>query len=168
MACRAAAPPRHRAFLAMGSNLGDRAAILRDAVAALVEMGDLKAVSDVFETAPVGGPGGQGPFLNLVVRLDTARSARELLEVCQQLEGAAHRIRKERWGPRTLDVDVLWVDGEQVAEPDLEVPHPRMFERAFVLAPLEDVGRDVVPDAWRSTVDARDVVRLGPLDALPG
>jgi len=168
MGRRAAAPRRHRAFLALGSNLGDRAANLRGAVAALVELGDLEAVSDVFETAPVGGPGGQGPYLNMVVRLATCRSARELLEVCRQLEEAAQRVRVERWGPRTLDVDVLWVDGEEVDEPDLEVPHPRMFERAFVLAPLEDVGRDVVPPGWRDTVDASGVVRLGPLDALPG
>jgi 2-amino-4-hydroxy-6-hydroxymethyldihydropteridine diphosphokinase len=165
---RAAAPARRRAFLALGSNLGDRAATLRSAVAALVELGDLEAVSDVFETAPVGGPDDQGPYLNLVVRLSTRRSARELLEVSHRLEQAAHRVRLVRWGPRTLDVDVLWVDGERVDEPDLEVPHPRLFERAFVLAPLEDVGPDVVPPGWRATIDAGDVVRLGPLDALPG
>jgi 2-amino-4-hydroxy-6-hydroxymethyldihydropteridine diphosphokinase len=131
-----------RAFLGLGSNLGDRRALLADAVAAIP---DVVAVSRLYETAPVGGPGGQDRFLNLVVELDTDRSARELLEVCRACEAAAARVRKERWGPRTLDVDVLWIDGITVHEPDLEVPHPRMFERAFVLLPLGDLAPDLVP-----------------------
>lgn len=131
-----------RAFLGLGSNLGDRRALLAEAVAAIP---DVVAVSRLYETAPVGGPGGQDRFLNLVVELDTDRTARELLEVCRAREAAAARVRKERWGPRTLDVDVLWIDGVTVHEPDLEVPHPRMFERAFVLLPLRDLAPDLVP-----------------------
>jgi 2-amino-4-hydroxy-6-hydroxymethyldihydropteridine diphosphokinase len=143
-----------RAFLGLGSNLGDRREHLRAAVKALP---DVVAVSPLYETAPVGGPGGQGPYLNLVVQLDTVRSARELLEECRAREAAAGRVRTERWGPRTLDVDVLWVDGETVDEPDLTVPHPRMFERAFVLMPLRDLAPDLVP---RDFVDpAEDEVR---------
>ena len=132
-----------RAFLGLGSNLGDRWAHLRAAVAAVP---DVVAVSPVYETAPVGGPDGQGAFLNCVVELDTQRSPRELLELCRELEQAAARVRLERWGPRTLDVDVLVVGDETVDEPDLTVPHPRMWERAFVLIPLHDLAPDLVPD----------------------
>ena len=143
-----------RAFLALGSNLGEREELLRDAVASIP---DLVAVSPVYETDPVGGPGGQGAFLNAVVELDTERSPRELLELCQRLEADAQRVRKERWGPRTLDVDVLLVGELTVDEPDLEVPHPRMWERRFVLAPLADLAPDVVPPdvLARATGDVR-------------
>lgn len=132
-----------RAFLGVGSNLGDRWAYLRRAVAG---MPDVVAVSPVYETAPVGGPAGQGAFLNCVVELDTDLSPQELLEVCRRLEAEAERVRMERWGPRTLDVDVLLVGDLRVDEPDLVVPHPRMWERAFVLVPLHDLAPDLVPD----------------------
>ena len=135
-----------RAFLGLGSNLGDRWQLLRDAVAALP---DVVAVSPVYETDPVGGPGGQDPYLNLVVELDTSLSPRQLLEVAQRLESTAQRVRTERWGPRTLDVDVLLVGDLAVDEPDLVVPHPRMWERAFVLVPLADLAPDLVPDPPR-------------------
>ena len=131
-----------RAFLGLGSNLGNREALLRQAVASIP---DLVAVSPLYETDPVGGPE-QGAFLNLVVELDTAMSPRELLELCQELEAAAHRMRLERWGPRTLDVDVLLVGDLKVDEPDLEVPHPRMWQRRFVLAPLRDLAPDLVSE----------------------
>lgn len=133
-----------RAFLGLGSNLGDREALLRVAVDRLVSVG-LVGTSPWYETDPVGGPE-QGAFLNLVAELETDLTARQLLEVCRRLESAADRVRVERWGPRTLDVDVLWVDGEEVHEPDLEVPHPRMFQRRFVLAPLRDLAPDLVTD----------------------
>jgi 2-amino-4-hydroxy-6-hydroxymethyldihydropteridine diphosphokinase len=126
-----------RAYLGLGSNLGDRWAHLRSAVAALP---DVVAVSPVYETDPVGGPSGQGPYLNLVVALETDRSPRELLDIGQRLEAAAGRVRKERWGPRALDVDILLVGSLCVDEPDLVVPHPRMWERRFVLAPLADLA----------------------------
>jgi len=132
-----------RAFLALGSNLGDRWDYLRAAVAAIP---DVVGVSPVYETSPVGGPEGQGAFLNCVVELDTDRSPRELLELCRRLEADAERVRLERWGPRTLDVDVLLVGDLRVDEPDLVVPHPRMWERAFVLVPLHDLAPDLVPD----------------------
>lgn len=154
----------HRAFLGLGSNLGDRVALLREAVQALP---DVEAVSSVYETAPVGGVE-QDSFLNIVVRLRTDLDARALLEVCRVRERAAERVRKVRWGPRTLDVDVLWVDGETVDDPDLIVPHARMFERAFVLVPLADVGDDVLPDGYdvESAAAAEGVVRVGTLDEL--
>ena len=150
-----------RAFLGMGSNLGDRARYLRDAVAAL---DGVVAVSPVYETDPVGGPE-QGAFLNIVVELDTDLDARGLLAECQRLEAAAERVREERWGPRTLDVDVLWVDGETVDAPDLVVPHPRMRLRRFVLAPLADLAPDLVSDEDLEAAEG-DVERLGRLEDL--
>ncbi|MGI8984337.1 MAG: 2-amino-4-hydroxy-6-hydroxymethyldihydropteridine diphosphokinase [Acidimicrobiales bacterium] len=126
-----------RAYLGLGSNLGDRRGHLRQAVAALP---GVVAVSPVYETEPVGGPPGQEPYLNLVVVVETDRTPRELLELGQGLEAAAGRVRKERAGPRTLDVDVLLVGHLCVDEPDLVVPHPRMWERRFVLAPLADLA----------------------------
>ena len=131
-----------RAFLGLGSNLGDRLGHLRRAVASLP---DVVAVSSVYETEPVGGPAGQGPYLNLVVELDTERSPRELLELAGRLEASAGRVRAEHHGPRTLDVDVLLVGDLHVAEPDLAVPHPRMWERRFVLAPLAELAPELVP-----------------------
>jgi 2-amino-4-hydroxy-6-hydroxymethyldihydropteridine diphosphokinase len=134
-----------RAFLALGSNLGDRERFLADAIAGIP---DLVAVSPVYETGPVGGSASQGPYLNAVVELDTELSPRALLEVCRRLETAAHRVRdpNDRFGPRTLDVDVLLVGDLTVDEPDLQVPHPRMWERGFVLIPLADLAPDLVPD----------------------
>ena len=131
-----------RAFLGLGSNVGDRRAHLRAAVDALP---DVAAVSPVYETDPVGGPEGQDPYLNCVVMLLTDRTPRQLLSLCRELESAAGRVRGERWGPRTLDVDVLLVGDMVVDDPDLRVPHPRMEERAFVLVPLADIAPDLVP-----------------------
>jgi 2-amino-4-hydroxy-6-hydroxymethyldihydropteridine diphosphokinase len=96
-------------------------------------------VSPVYETEPVGGPP-QDDYLNAVVAVDTTLDARGLLGAAQRAEVAEHRVRAERWGPRTLDVDVLLVGDERVHEPDLEVPHPRLAERAFVLVPLGDLA----------------------------
>jgi 2-amino-4-hydroxy-6-hydroxymethyldihydropteridine diphosphokinase len=138
-----AAPP-WRAFIGLGSNLGDRRALLRQAVEGLAAAGDVTGVSPLYETEPVGGPEGQGAFLNLVVELSTSDSPRRLLERCRALEGAAGRVRTVRWGPRTLDADVLWVEGWQVDEEDLVVPHPRLWERRFVVRPLADLAPDLV------------------------
>lgn len=151
-----------RAFLGMGSNLGRRAAQLRSAVAGLT---DVIAVSPVYETDPVGGPDEQGAYLNLVVELDSPLDARGLLGECARLEQAAGRVRTVRWGPRTLDVDVLWVDGQTVHEPDLEVPHPRMWERRFVLAPLADLAPDLVSPAQVAAAEGA-VRSVGPLADL--
>ncbi len=101
-------------------------------------------MSPVYETAPVGGPDEQGPYLNAVVELATTRSARQLLEVCQRLEADAGRVRAERWGARTLDVDVLLVGDLVIDEEDLVVPHPRLWDRRFVLAPLADLAPELV------------------------
>lgn len=136
-----------RAFVALGSNLGDRRGHLRRAVAGLP---GVVAVSGVYETDPVGGPGDQPPYLNAVVELDTDLGPRDLLDVGRRLEAEAGRARAERWGPRTLDVDILLVGDLVVDEPDLQVPHPRLRDRAFVLVPLHDLAPDIAgprPDA---------------------
>jgi 2-amino-4-hydroxy-6-hydroxymethyldihydropteridine diphosphokinase len=130
-----------RAYLGLGSNLGDRLAHLQRAVDGLAATDAVRvvAVSRVYETEPVGGPS-QDDYLNAVVAIDTTLSPRELLDVAMAVEQLANRVRAERWGPRTLDVDVLLFGDRAVQEPDLEIPHPRMGERAFVLAPLHDVA----------------------------
>ncbi len=130
-----------RVFLSLGSNLGDRRQFLAEAVGSLGP--SVRAVSPVYETDPVGGPD-QGRFLNLVVQLETDLSPRELLAVCHRLESGAQRVRMQRWGPRTLDVDIIWIDGVTVDEPDLQIPHPRWSERTFVLAPLADLAPELV------------------------
>ncbi len=145
-----------RAFLALGSNLGDRWSHLRRAVRAIP---DVAATSSVYETAPVGGPAGQGSFLNAVVQLDTELSPRQLLDLCRRLEEAAGRVRGERFGPRTLDVDVLLVDDLVVDDPDLVVPHPKMWDRPFVLVPLAQLAPDLVP----APPDDRSVRPVGTL-----
>jgi 2-amino-4-hydroxy-6-hydroxymethyldihydropteridine diphosphokinase len=139
------------AYLGLGSNLGDRLANLQAAVDALQREPALRvtASSRVWETTPVGGPP-QPDYLNAVVRIETDLSARDLLHVARRVESRLGRIRKERWGARTIDVDVLLHDDEQIDEPDLVVPHPRMTQRAFVLLPLLELEPDpVLPDGTR-------------------
>jgi 2-amino-4-hydroxy-6-hydroxymethyldihydropteridine diphosphokinase len=131
-----------RAFLSIGSNLGDRRRYLRHAVETLP---DVVAVSPVYETDPVGGPP-QDAFLNLVVELDTELTPNQLLGLCHRIESSADRSRDVRWGPRTLDLDIIWIDGVAMDEPSLTVPHPRWKERRFVLAPLRDLAPDLVSE----------------------
>lgn len=132
---------RHRAFLGLGSNLGDRWAFLRGGVNLLP---DVVAVSRVYETEPVGGPAGQGPYLNMVAELSTQATPAELLQAARRAEDWAGRQRAERWGPRTLDVDVLLVGDLTVSTEELQVPHPLMWERGFVVLPLADLAPELV------------------------
>ncbi len=127
-----------RAAVGLGSNVGDRLGHLRRAVEALGSLGEVEAVSSLYETEPVGGPD-QGPFLNAVVILDTALEPPELLAALHRIEADAGRVRDVRWGPRTLDLDLLVVEGRVVEDDDLRIPHPRAAERRFVLAPLVEV-----------------------------
>lgn len=152
-----------RAFFSLGSNLGDRRAYLAGALA-WVSDGDAHRLSLVYETEPVGGVV-QDDFWNMVVEVSTGASARELLARARRAEEAAGRTREVRWGPRTLDVDVLLVGDEVVAEPDLTVPHPRLYERAFVLVPLRELAPDLVTAAMVDAAAGR-VVALGTLDSL--
>jgi 2-amino-4-hydroxy-6-hydroxymethyldihydropteridine diphosphokinase len=107
---------------------------------------DVVKVSPVYETDPVGGPEGQGPYLNVVVELLTVVSPSDLLRVAGRLESEAGRVRTVRFGPRTLDVDILLYGDQTVSTPDLVIPHPRMWERRFVVAPLADIAPEVLGD----------------------
>ncbi len=143
--------PTVRAFLSLGSNLGDRGSHLRRAVDQLRAGSDpaVTAVSRLYETEPVGGPDDQGDYLNLVVELAVSPDVDpyRLLEQCHRLEAAAGRVRTVRWGPRTLDVDIVWIDGVRIDDADLTIPHPRWRERLFVLAPLAELAPDLVTAA---------------------
>lgn len=148
-----------RVFLSLGSNVGDRAAHLAQAVESLP---DVVAVSPTYETDPVGGPE-QGPYLNLVVQLATDIEPRDLLAICHRLEANAERVREERWGPRTLDIDVVWVEGVESDDPSLTLPHPRWQERRFVLAPMRDLAPDLVSERDLQLADG-SVRRIDPSD----
>ena len=126
-----------RALIALGSNLGDRGQLLRSAVESLrAEPGvAVEAVSPIAITDPVGGPPGQPQFLNGVLRLSTELSPWALLALCQRIESEHDRVRVQRWGPRTLDLDIIDYDGAVLDDPELSIPHPRAHERAFVLFP---------------------------------
>lgn len=149
-----------QAIIALGSNLGDREAYLRRAVRALP---DVVSISRVFETDPVGGPDGQGPYLNMAVMLSTTLDPYALLRTCQRIEADAMRQRVVHWGPRTLDVDILFYDDVEIDDPELIVPHPRWSERSFVLAPLADIAPERCPDEWESTVPLFGVRPVGAL-----
>ena len=141
-------------MLSIGSNLGDRLAHLRSVVAALGPV----AVSPVYETAPWGGVE-QDDYLNAIVVVDDpGTDAYGWLARARELERAADRIREVRWGPRTLDVDVIDVDGGSNADPELTLPHPRAHERAFVLVPWADVDPDAVLPGHGRVADLVDLV----------
>ncbi|MDP9341319.1 MAG: 2-amino-4-hydroxy-6-hydroxymethyldihydropteridine diphosphokinase [Actinomycetota bacterium] len=154
------------AYLGLGSNLGDRLANLRRAVDLLGATPGITVVrsSRVYETDPVGGPS-QPDYLNAVVEVATELGAVELLRACQAIEQELGRERAERWGPRTVDVDVLTYGREEVhlESPELDVPHPRMHERGFVLLPLLELDADPPLPGGRRVAS----LRLGPL-ALGG
>jgi 2-amino-4-hydroxy-6-hydroxymethyldihydropteridine diphosphokinase len=141
------------AGVGLGSNVGDRRAHLSRAVAAMEWLGTRLDVSSLYESTPVGGPP-QGDFLNAVAVVDTPRSAAGLLAGLLEIEREAGRVRRERWGPRILDLDLLLHGDERVDEPGLTVPHPRMQRRRFVLEPLAEVW----PEA--TLPDGTDIVAL--------
>ena len=131
---------RRRVVIALGSNVGDRMDTLQGAVGALFDGPGMQflAVSPVYETDPVGGPP-QPDYLNAVLIAETALSARTVLERAQNVEAAFQRTRETAWGPRTLDVDIITFGDEVSDDADLVLPHPRAHERAFVLAPWNDI-----------------------------
>ncbi len=132
-----------RVAIALGSNLGDRLDHLRAGASGLSAVGDVVDVSSVFETDPVGGPE-QGRYLNAVVLLDTDLAPDDLLEALLGIERTRGRVRDERWGPRTLDLDIVVFGDRRIETPGLVVPHPRAHERGFVLGPLVEVWPDAV------------------------
>jgi dihydroneopterin aldolase/2-amino-4-hydroxy-6-hydroxymethyldihydropteridine diphosphokinase len=157
-------PPHtvHRAIVALGSNLGDRAGYLRFAIE---ELGAVVAQSQVFETDPVGGPQDQGAYLNMVVVVETSLDPFAFIRRCHRIEAAAQRQRMVHWGPRTLDVDLLFFDDARIDSAELVVPHPRVAERRFVLAPLAEVAPERCPPHWDAELPPMGVHPRGPLDA---
>jgi dihydroneopterin aldolase / 2-amino-4-hydroxy-6-hydroxymethyldihydropteridine diphosphokinase len=152
---------RVRAYIALGSNLGDRRAHLRRAIHGLP---DTVAISSVYETDPVGTTGDSGRYLNMVVALDTDLDPFALLALCRRLENDAGRVRTYRNAPRELDVDVLLYAGVRIESDELTIPHPRMWERRFVMAPLADVGPEVVSSDWNDRLPVDGVQRVEALD----
>jgi 2-amino-4-hydroxy-6-hydroxymethyldihydropteridine diphosphokinase len=151
------------AYLALGSNLGDRLETLQRAVELMDARLGIQVVrsSRVYETEPLGPP--QPAYLNAVVEVLTDLEPRELLKETQAVEDELGRVRGERWGPRTIDVDVLTFDDRTVHEPELVVPHPRMHERGFVLVPLGELEPDPMLPGGRKL----SALRLPP-DAVFG
>ncbi len=145
---------QHRVVIALGSNLGDRLDNLQSGVDAMFDSPGLAfvAVSPVFETKPVGGPE-QGDYLNAVLIAETSLPARAVLERCQGIESSFGRIHDVRWGPRTLDLDLIVYGDEVSDDPELTLPHPRAHERAFVLAPWHATDPEaVIPGHGRVSV----------------
>lgn len=132
-----------RVVIGIGSNLGDRVRLLERAARRIDALSPIVAASAVYDTEPVGGPP-QGRYLNGAVVVDWNREPLELLDGLQLIENELGRVRGERWGPRTLDLDILWIEGVVIDEPRLQVPHPRLVERAFALAPLLAIAPDAV------------------------
>jgi len=142
------------AYIALGSNIGERYTYLTEAIKFLnknpyIHVDD---VSSVYETEPVGYTD-QSCFLNLVIKISTNLSSQELLKVTQKVENGLGRKREIRWGPRTIDLDILLYNQENIEAENLIVPHPRMFERAFVIVPLLEINQDIKQDISRSQVE---------------
>lgn len=137
------------AYVGLGANLGSREEALRRAVELLGEADgvDALAVSRLRETEPVGGVD-QPPFLNGAVAIETTRTARDLLDLLLEIERSLGRVRDERWGPRTIDLDLLVYGDEIVDEPGLRVPHPRLHQRRFALEPLAELQPGLVVPGW--------------------
>ena len=146
----------HVAAIGLGSNLGDRLATIEQAVARLDALAEMrvKSVSRLVETEPVGPPG-QRPYLNGAALLRTSLSPRALLEACLAVEAAHGRVRggADRWGPRTLDLDLLLYDQLVIDEPGLTIPHPRMHQRLFVLVPLAEIAGSWVHPVCRVPIE---------------
>ncbi len=151
-------------YLALGTNLGDRIGHLREAISRLGEIGgvDVLRVSRVYETEPMG-VAEQPMFLNMVVEVSIAEgmSPRELLRAVKQIEMELGRQERERWGPREIDIDVLLVGEGRVEEADFQVPHPRMWERAFVVVPLADLAPEMVTPGGERVVELAERLRQG-------
>jgi 2-amino-4-hydroxy-6-hydroxymethyldihydropteridine diphosphokinase len=156
------------AYIGVGSNLGESRARVLAAFEALEDLPRTRVVarSRLYRTRPYG-PVPQGDFINAVARLDTQLSAHELLAGIRGIEAAAGRIRDARWGPRTLDLDLLLYGDERIESPELTVPHPGIAERGFVLAPLIDVAPGLrVPGAGRVEALLRELPSDGIAEIL--
>jgi 2-amino-4-hydroxy-6-hydroxymethyldihydropteridine diphosphokinase len=159
------------ALIALGSNLGNRRANLDGALDALrATAGVIVArVSTYHETDPVGGPPGQGPFLNAAAALETTLDPFALLAILRGIEETAGRVRTIHWGERTLDLDLLYFGDRVIATPELQLPHPRLASRRFVLEPLAEIAPDAVdPIRHRTVAELLADLNSDPIDSSPG
>ncbi len=142
-------------YLGLGSNLGERAANLTEALRRLAQSPEIEVVrtSSVYETEPVG-PQGQPAFLNQVAQMQVTCPARALLAMIRRIESEMGRVRMQRWGPRTIDLDILLYGDEIVDEPDLKIPHPQMLARPFVLVPLAEIAPELLLPDGRTAAQA--------------
>lgn len=163
---------KHRAYLGLGSNLGDRLAYLRQAIFLLSQHPSIqyKRLSSLYETAPVGYLD-QPAFYNLVCEIETSLEPTQLLNVVLDIEKRLDRVRTIRWGPRTVDIDLLLYDQAIIEQSNLVVPHPRMTERAFVLVPLAELIPDqIIPGTslsvrqWQGRLPSEQLIERLPLD----
>lgn len=150
----------NEAFISIGSNIGERDVYLKQAVQALDRRTDttVDKVSSIYETAPVGYTD-QADFLNIVVSVQTTLSAQALLGVCQEIEQELGRERTIRWGPRTVDLDILLYNQDNIDTENLIVPHPRMAERAFVLIPLLEIAPNVMHPVSKNAYAEEEAVQ---------
>lgn len=151
---------REAAFVALGANLGEPLTTLRGAREALGTLGTLTGMSHLYRTAPVGGPAGQPDYLNAAVRLETDFAPAALLAALHATEARAGRVRRERWEARPLDLDLVLYGSRVQEEPGLTLPHPRAWDRAFVLAPLADLDPGLRHPVTGETVAAA-LARVG-------
>lgn len=142
------------AYIAVGSNLGDRNKHFLDAEAFLRKINGISFIrnSEIYETAPVGGPAGQGNYLNAVWEVETELAPAELLKELLGIEKKMGRVREERNGPRAIDLDILFYGAEVLNDPGLTLPHPRLQERFFVLKPLMDLCPDLRHPVLKKTI----------------
>ena len=155
-----------RAYLGLGGNIGDPASAMAAALRALdADAGvDVVAVSSLYRTPPWGLTD-QPDFLNAVAAVDCRLGARDLLALCLEVETSLKRVRDIRWGPRVIDIDILMFGSERIDEAGLQVPHPRMVERAFVRLPLSEIATDAEVDgktvaAWADALDTAGITKL--------
>lgn len=155
-----------KAYLGIGGNIGDKRDNIESAIEMLKENSsvEVKQVSSFYETEPVGYTD-QEWFLNVVVEIETTLPPYELLEFCQHIEAELKRVRLIRWGPRTIDVDILLYEGYESTDEKLTVPHPRMTERAFAMVPLYELNKDIFIEKksiadWIESLKGEKIVKL--------
>lgn len=162
-------------YLGLGSNVGDREEYIEQAIFLLEKHSKIEGIkhSSNYETEAEGGQGNQPPFINAVLEIKTKLDPQQLLEACQEIEAALGREREIEWGPRTIDIDILLYDGEIISAENLQIPHPLMHERLFVLRPLREVAPNLIHPVLEKSIDSLYEERKAELgskydDDLPG
>jgi len=157
------------AYLGLGSNLGNRMAFLRSGRDTLVERPEIVLIrtASVYETEAVGGPPENPLFLNTALQIETTLEPQQLLAVCLAIEDEFGRSRPVRWAPRTLDIDILFYADQVVSEENLAIPHPRLQERCFVLAPLREIAPDLRHPLLEQTISALAAANAGVEELVP-